>query len=92
MTRWLETDSLSNQDISSALAIGAYTADADRLILVQFFADQVAGNGDYVFYITHQINGAGSHYRLIPITTAAAASGCFRSGRCRKCRRQALSL
>lgn len=75
MTRWLETDSLSNQDISSALAIGAYTADADRMILVQFFADQVAGNGDYEFYVTLRVNGAGSSYRLIPITTAAAASG-----------------
>lgn len=75
MTRWLETDSLSNQDISSALAIGAYTADADRLVLVQFFADQVAGNGDYVFYATQQVGGSGSSYRHIPITTAAAASG-----------------
>lgn len=75
MTRWLETDSLSNQDISSALAIGAYTADGDRLVLVQFFADQVAGNGDYMFYVTQQIGGSGSSYRLIPITTAAAASG-----------------
>ena len=75
MTRWLETDSLSNQDISSALAIGAYTADADRLILVQWMVDQVAGNGDYTFYLTQQIGGAGSAYRYIPITEAAAASG-----------------
>lgn len=75
MTRWLETDSLTNQDISSALAIGAYTADADRLVLVQWYADAVSGNGDYVCYLTHQIAGAGSHYRYIPITTAAAASG-----------------
>lgn len=75
MTRWLETDTLSNQDISTALAVGAYTADADRLILVQVFADQVAGNGDYELYVTHQIAGAGSAYRMIPITTAAAASG-----------------
>ena len=75
MTRWLETDSLSNQDISSALAIGAYTADADRLILVQFMADQIAGNGDYVFYVTLRINGAGSSYQLVPTTTATVASG-----------------
>ncbi|HPC93251.1 MAG TPA: hypothetical protein PLJ74_13515, partial [Myxococcota bacterium] len=75
MPRWIETDTLSNQNISSALAIGAYTADADRLILVQFFADQVAGNGDYIFYITQRLGGAGSSYRHIPITTAAAASG-----------------
>jgi hypothetical protein len=59
MPRWIETDTLSNQNISSALAIGAYTADADRLILVQFFADQVAGNGDYIFYITQRLGGRG---------------------------------
>ena len=44
MTRWLETDSLSNQDIHIALEIGSYTANADRRISVQFFADQVAGD------------------------------------------------
>jgi hypothetical protein len=75
MTRWLETDTHSNKDISTAVSVGVYTADADRLILVQVFADQVAGNGDYELYVTHQINGAGSSYRMIPITTAAAASG-----------------
>ena len=75
MTRHLETDILSNQDISSVLEIGSYTADADRLICVQLFVDEVAGNDDYVFYATLQIAGAGSAYRFIPITTAAAASG-----------------
>ncbi len=75
MTRHLETDILSNQDISSALEIGLYTADADRLICVQLFVDQVAGNDDYVFYATLQIAGAGSAYRFIPITTAAATVG-----------------
>ena len=75
MIRWLETDSLSNQNIANALAIGAYTADADRLILVQWFADQVAGNGDYIFYLTHQIAGAGSSYRYVPKTTATVDSG-----------------
>lgn len=75
MTRWLETDSLSNQNIASGLAIGAYTADADRLILCQFFADQVTGNGDYDFWLTHQIAGSGSSYRYVPKTTATVASG-----------------
>lgn len=75
MSRHLETDTLTNQDISSATAIGAYTSDGDRLVVAQFFADQVAGNGDYIFYATLQIAGAGSSYRFIPITTAAAASG-----------------
>lgn len=73
-TRHLETDTLSNQNISSALAIGAYTADADRWIAAQAFADQVAGNGDYYLYLTLQINGAGSSYKS-GITTLTAASG-----------------
>ena len=51
------------------------TADADRLILVQFFADQVAGNGDYVFYITQRLGGGRVVLSAYPITTAAAASG-----------------
>jgi hypothetical protein len=72
--RWLETDSLSNQNISSALEIGSYTADADRLIAVQWFADAVAGGGDYVFYATLQVNGSGSAYRLLPQTTGTAAA------------------
>lgn len=75
MARLLETDSLSNQNITSALAIGAYTATATRMLFIRVLADQVAGNGDYVVYATLQVGGAGSAYRLIPITTAAAASG-----------------
>jgi hypothetical protein len=75
MTRWIETDSLSNQNISSALAIGAYTADADRLIICDVSVDQVAGTGDYVMYVTRQIGGAGSSYVLLPKTTMTAAAG-----------------
>lgn len=75
MTRWLETDSGSNVNISAATEIGSYTADADRLIMPQVLVDQVAGNGDYILYATLQVNGSGSAYRLIPITTAAVASG-----------------
>lgn len=75
IARWLETDSNSNKDISSAAEIGAYTADADRLIVCDVSLDQVAGNGDYVIYVTRQINGAGSAYVLLPKTTCAAASG-----------------
>ena len=33
MPRWIETDTLSNQNISSALAIGAYTADRELAAL-----------------------------------------------------------
>ena len=75
MTRFLEQDTNTNIDISSATAIGSYTADTDRLILCQFFVDQAVGNGDYDFYLTQQIGGSGSSYRHVPKTTATVASG-----------------
>lgn len=75
VARWLETDSLTNQSIASATAIGAYTADADRMIVCDVSLDQVAGNGDYVIYVTRQINGAGSAYVMLPKTTCTAAAG-----------------
>ncbi|MCB0256443.1 MAG: hypothetical protein KDI55_22210, partial [Anaerolineae bacterium] len=75
MTRFLEQDTNTNIDISSATAIGSYTADTDRLILCQFFVDQAVGNGDYEFYLTQQIGGSGSSYRYVPKTTATVASG-----------------
>jgi hypothetical protein len=45
------------------------------MILAQLLADQVAGGGDYVFYVTLQVGGAGSEYVLLPKTTATAAAG-----------------
>lgn len=75
VARWLETDTFTDKDISSAVAIGAYTADADRMIVCDVSLGSVAGNGDYVIYVTRQINGAGSAYVLLPKTTCAAASG-----------------
>ncbi|HPV11715.1 MAG TPA: hypothetical protein PKW83_13735 [Verrucomicrobiota bacterium] len=73
MARLLETDSLSNQDISSAVAIGAYTAAAVRLVSVRVLVAQAAGNGDYIIYGT--LTKSATEYRIIPITTAAAANG-----------------
>ena len=71
----IDVSTLANQDISTALLAHTYTADAERELFVRLFADQVAGNGDYVGYVTIQRLGAGSFYRVIPITTAAAAAG-----------------
>jgi hypothetical protein len=73
--RLIQTSPLSNQDISSALLVCTYTADAAREIFVRLFADQIAGNSDYVAYITIQRAGVGSAYQIVPITTAAVASG-----------------
>jgi hypothetical protein len=75
VARWLETDTHTDKDISAAVSIGVYTADADRLIVCDVSLLEVAGNGDYVAYITRQINGAGSHVVMGPKTTLAAASG-----------------
>ena len=75
MALWLETDSNANKDISSAVSVGAYTATGDVFVLPQILADQVAGNGDYVYYVTLQVAGAGSAYVIGPKTTHAAASG-----------------
>lgn len=66
MTRWLETDTLANQDISLEVVVGSYTATADRTINCQLFADQVAGGGTYTAYMMVQINGAGSQYGIYP--------------------------
>ena len=71
----LETDTGTNVDISGATAVGAYTANGDKLIMVDVSIDAVAGNGDYVMYVTRQIGGSGSAYRILPQTTMTAASG-----------------
>ena len=71
----LETDTGTNVDISSATAVGAYTANGDKLIMVDVSIDAVAGNGDYVMYVKRQINGTGSSYVILPKTTMTAASG-----------------
>jgi hypothetical protein len=71
----LETDTGTNVDISAATAVGAYTSTGDKLIMVDVSIDAVAGNGDYVMYVTRQIGGSGSAYRILPQTTMAAASG-----------------
>jgi hypothetical protein len=43
--------------------------------MVDVSIDAVAGNGDYVMYVTRQIGGSGSAYRILPQTTMTAASG-----------------
>ena len=71
----IETDTGTNVNISSPTAIGSYTSTGDKLIMVDVSIDQVAGNGDYVMYVTRQIGGSGSNYVILPKTTMAAASG-----------------
>ena len=72
---YIETDTGTNVDISAATAVGAYTSTGDKLVMCDVSIDAVAGNGDYVMYVTRQIGGSGSAYRILPQTTMAAASG-----------------
>lgn len=64
----------ATKNISSAASVYQYTVAADGIIYVSF-AMTVAGNGDYVAYITHKWLTAGSTYTVLPKTTGAAASG-----------------
>ena len=73
MARLIETDSLANQNISAALAIGAYTgATIPRMVVVRVLVNQVAGGGDYIIYAT--LTKGGVEYRVIPTTTGTAAA------------------
>ena len=72
---YIETDTGTNVDIHAATAVGAYTSTGDKLIMVDVSIDAVAGNGDYVMYVTRQVGGAGSAYVILPKTTMTAASG-----------------
>lgn len=67
----LQTSSLSNQDITSALLVGTYTAAlAVSDLSVQVTLDQIAGSGNYTIYTTRQLVGAGSAYASPVITEA----------------------
>lgn len=66
--RRLEVDSLSNQNISSALLVGTYTADADRALFVRLFADQISGGGDYIAYVKVQRLGTGTEFQAVNST------------------------
>jgi len=75
MTKWLETDTNIDIDISTMTIIGSYIADEDSMIIAQIFASQVAGAGNYIFHAGLQIGGIGLNYAMIPKTTAAADVG-----------------
>ncbi|MFZ2992512.1 MAG: hypothetical protein WA061_02240 [Microgenomates group bacterium] len=71
----LSSDSLSNQNISSALLVKTFTAGQNySSLMFQIFLDQIAGGGDYKIYLTHQITGIGSEYKTA-VTTDSLAVG-----------------
>lgn len=73
--RALATDTLEGQDITSALAVATYTADAARKLILRAFADGVAGGGEYTCYASVQLGGAGPEYVSLPKTLAEAGAG-----------------
>jgi hypothetical protein len=58
----LQTSTLSNQNLSSALLLATYTADAERLLIINVCLDQIAGSGAYSAYVTRQRAGAGTAF------------------------------
>ncbi len=72
----LQTTTISNQNLSSALLVGTYTANAERSALMcAVLANQIAGNGLYTVYATRQIGGAGAEYEYQPRTAVLVESG-----------------
>jgi len=74
-TTLIETSTLSNQSLATALLVHTFTNTTRvRKVWININIDQVAGNGDYIAHITKQIAGVGSFYTSIK-TTLALASG-----------------
>ena len=70
----LQTSTLSDQNIATALLVATYTATACRGLVISVSLDQIAGNGNYQAYITRQLAGAGAAYQSV-ITNEAVPSG-----------------
>jgi hypothetical protein len=72
----LDTSTLSNQNISSALNVHTFTNTTRlRKMYIDVFATQLAGNGDYIVYATRQRAGSGAAYEIGARTTVAVPSG-----------------
>jgi hypothetical protein len=72
----LDTSTLSNQNISSALNVHTFTNTTRlRKVFIDVFATQLAGNGDYIVYATRQRAGSGAAYEIGARTTVAVPSG-----------------
>lgn len=70
----LQITTLTNQDISGALLVATYTADADRELLVQLYLSGLAGAGTYRACLTKQLNGAGAVYQS-PTSAVTLSAG-----------------
>jgi hypothetical protein len=70
----VDTETLSNQNISAALLVGTFTNTTRiRKLFINVFLDQIAGNGAYVCYVTIQRAGSGSAYETIRAIKDAAS-------------------
>jgi len=72
----IDTSTLSNQNLSSALLVHTFTNTVrPRKVVVTIDADQIAGGADYTPYATVQRAGAGSAFQIAPANAATVASG-----------------
>ena len=71
----LQTTTNSNKNITSDLLVGTFTATREYAsMMAVIIADQVAGNGDYIVYLTRQLGGVGTAYKS-GVTTVTIDSG-----------------
>ena len=71
----LQTTTNSNKNITSDLLVGTFTAAREYAsMMAVIIADQVAGNGDYIVYLTRQLGGVGTAYKS-GVTTVTIDSG-----------------
>jgi len=61
----------ATKNIATAASVYEYTVAADGIIYISV-AMTVAGNGDYIAYITHKWLTAGSTYTVLPKTTGTS--------------------
>jgi len=73
--RWIKTDTGENVNISSATAIGTFTADHDMYVVCDVTLYGITGGGDYILYTKRQLGGAGDHAVVLPKATLPAATG-----------------
>jgi hypothetical protein len=70
----LQGNGLFGADISAAVSLDTYTADADRELLVNLCLSGLAGGGMYRACLTRQIEGVGPFYQS-PTSVVAVSSG-----------------
>lgn len=70
----LQTDTLTDENISTFQEIGSFTVDVNRSsLMLNVLVDNIAGSGDYEVYVTQQRGGIGSEFQSASTVITAGA-------------------